>query len=170
MRNAQPEVQQKKVPRAGPHPLEGVAGCDIPDPEPISAAMLKDSRDIAETFSDYVAQCFLSKTWSLREAALQKMILEIPKVSTEIDPALLFAAVTRTLQMCAKERVSQVFSRSMDLVRALLSIIPANMRKAEVSSALELYTTALVEKLGNANARINKMPAIPCKPLLPMRI
>ena len=56
------------------HPLHGVQGHqDLIDPEPIPPAMANEAKELSEIFGAYVIQCFYSKTWQLREAALSKI-------------------------------------------------------------------------------------------------
>ena len=57
---------------AGEAPPDG-APQGLPTPEPLSAAAAKDSGDIIEAYGEYTARCYHSKTWQLREAALQRM-------------------------------------------------------------------------------------------------
>lgn len=45
----------------------------LPAPEALSAAAAKDSGEMIEAYGEYTARCFHSKTWQLREAALQRM-------------------------------------------------------------------------------------------------
>ena len=43
-------------------------------PEPLSAAAAKDAGDIPEVLGTHLARCLYSKSWQLREAALQQLL------------------------------------------------------------------------------------------------
>jgi hypothetical protein len=65
------------------HPLAGVDGAEeLPSPEEIRADVSTDLVHKVEGLlgSSYLTKCFFSRCWSLREAALQKMTLIIPKI------------------------------------------------------------------------------------------
>jgi hypothetical protein len=140
------------------HPLEGVEGYqDLIDPEPIPPSLKSEAQELADLFGEYVIKCFFSKTWQLREAALKKICLEFPRIlnsTPQLDP--LFASVAKMLQTCAGEKVANVFARSLDFLNAVLTGVAPHLHRAEVIQGLERYTQALVEKLGNSNARVRK--------------
>ena len=56
------------------------AGPPSGGPEPLSAASLKVAGDIPEVLGDHLARCLFSKSWQLRESALQQLqdILRAP--------------------------------------------------------------------------------------------
>ena len=79
--------------RPDPSKLAGVENAaDLPAPEPLSAAAEKEAGPIIDLFGEYVAQCYYSKTWSLREAAVLKMALELPNVLASNSASAVFAA------------------------------------------------------------------------------
>jgi hypothetical protein len=54
----------------------------------------------------------------------------------------------------ASERVANVFSKSIDFLKLVLTGVAASIHREEVTRGLETYTKTLVEKLGNSNARV----------------
>ena len=141
------------------HPLEGVEGYqDLVDPENIPPAMMSEARELSEVFGMYVIQCFYSKTWQLREAALSKIILEFPRVLNDggMPRSQLFLLTCRMLQTCASEKVANVFSKSINFLKLVLTGVASDIHRSEVTAGLERYTLTLVEKLGNTNARVRQ--------------
>ena len=141
------------------HPLEGVEGYqDLVDPENIPPAMMSEARELSEVFGMYVIQCFYSKTWQLREAALSKIILEFPRVLNDggMLRSQLFLLTCRMLQTCASEKVANVFSKSINFLKLVLTGVASDIHRSEVTAGLERYTLTLVEKLGNTNARVRQ--------------
>lgn len=75
------------------HPLAGVDGAEeLPSPEALNAESAKVSSDffqkVVDIYGMYRANCFFSKNWMLREAALSKMSLlskEIYKSESEAE-------------------------------------------------------------------------------------
>jgi hypothetical protein len=139
------------------HPLAGVKGYqDLLDPEPIPPAMLTEANELAEIFGAYVIKCFYSKTWQLREAALEKALLEMPRILNEdvLPSSELFALTCRMLQACSDEKVASVFAKSIDFLKIVLTGVAPSIHRSEVATGLERYTASLVEKLGNSNGRV----------------
>jgi len=139
------------------HPLEGVQGYqNLIDPEPIPPAMATEAKELSDVFGTYVIQCFYSKTWQLREAALSKILLDMPRILNEeqIPMGQLFVLTCRMLQTCSGEKVANVFARSIDFLKIVLTGVAASIHRSEVTAGLAKYTLALVQKLGNTNARV----------------
>jgi hypothetical protein len=67
---------------ADPKQLEGVPGVSsLPAPTAIKAAIAKDFGREISVFGEYVMMCFHSSPWVLREAALQKIELDLESYS-----------------------------------------------------------------------------------------
>lgn len=47
---------------------------ELPQPEPLSAAVAKQAEVVVEAFGEYAARCLYSKNWSLREHAVKNVI------------------------------------------------------------------------------------------------
>jgi hypothetical protein len=134
-----------------------VAGAaDLPGPEPLSAAAAKDAGPLIDLFGAYVAQCFYSRTWSLREAAVRKMALELPRIAASgaASPSALFAAGASVATLVtARDKIAHVFvAVATQLLPALLSA--ANLRRGEATGSIEGLMVGLVEKLGDNTPRV----------------
>ena len=153
------EQPPKAAPRSGPHPLSGVSGADnLPDPEPMSAAATKDADDLIRLFGEYVASCLYSKTWALREAAMNKVNLDLEKHAREQGDMGIFAAIAHMLNMFARDKVSQVFLAALSILQRTLTVCH-DLRRGEVTSMLGMFTPALVEKVGDSNPRVRQESA-----------
>ena len=114
----------------------------------------KDVHTLAAVFGDYVVQCFHSKVWSLRDAALQKVRIDIERNAYPQPRLEVFIACSRLLQVrlpsfaralpappsshplpaaqvAATDKIAQVFGSAADLLIALLRSPPTQeLRRA----------------------------------------
>ena len=83
-------MEEPPLPRGGGGgggPLAGVPNVEeLPQPEALSAAAVKDVGALEGVFGEYLLRCLMSKSWALRDAALHKIRLDIEK---GIYPSLL---------------------------------------------------------------------------------
>lgn len=142
-----------------PSQLAGVEGVEeLPAPDAIKPADGKDADDLAGVFGEYVVQCLFSKLWNLREAAIQKIQLEIPRY--EASPAAVFAAVGKLLSRVAdKDKIAQVFVSAVQLLPVVLDHCAEGAGKGGSQAALDGATASLVVKLGD-NAPKNRDAAV----------
>lgn len=153
MQSEQPAIA---LPRNGPHPLDGVTGAEsLPDPEPMSAAAQKDAETLIDYFGEYLVSCLYSKTWALREAATSKVNLDLVKHARERGDMGIFSAVSHILNMFARDKVSQVFLATLQLLQTTLSTC-RDLRRGEVTSMLGMFTPALCEKVGDSNSKVRQ--------------
>ena len=61
-------------------------------------------------------RCLYSKTWALREAALQKITLDLPRVARENGNRNCFAAIAQILNNVGRDKVSQVFLGALNFI------------------------------------------------------
>ena len=130
----------------------------LPAPDAIRPADGKDADDLAGVFGEYVVQCLFSKLWNLREAAIQKIQLELPRYTT--SPAAVFAAVGKLLSRVAdKDKIAQVFVSAVQLLPVVLDHCAEGAGKGGSQAALDGATASLVVKLGD-NAPKNRDAAV----------
>jgi UvrB/uvrC motif len=149
-------------PRADAVALSGVDGAgDLPAPEPLTVGAAKEAGALIDLFGMYVAQCFYSKHWSLREAAVKKMALELPKLASSqaAPPQAIFAACIHTATLVtAREKIAHVFvAVATQLIPSLLQA--CNLRRGEAvgsggGSPLDSLMLGLADKLGDNTPRI----------------
>lgn len=141
---------REEAPR--PEELSGVPGAaDLPAPDKLSPAAAS-APEVVEVCGEYVARCFFSKSWQLREAALLKV--EVDLTAFEAQPPRVVALVGRLVEVSAKsERVPQVFQAATRLITPLLEHMAPKARRAEVAPALAGAAIALTERLGDSNLR-----------------
>lgn len=109
-----------------------------------------------DVFGEYVVRCLFSRTWSLREAALHKIELDLAQYPQKPnqDNCSVFTAVARLLAMAVTDKIAQVFLRSLSLCRAVLATLAANLQRQAVHSAFDQFAPDLVKKLGDSNPRV----------------
>eukprot|EP01138_Halocafeteria_seosinensis_P001794 gb/GECG01001837.1/.p1 GENE.gb/GECG01001837.1/~~gb/GECG01001837.1/.p1 ORF type:complete len:831 (+),score=125.56 gb/GECG01001837.1/:1-2493(+) len=135
--------------KADPSELAGVEGVDeLPAPEPIPSNEHADATPLIEVFGEYVVRCLLSKSWNLREVAIQKIQLEIPNYTN--SKSQIFEAVCNVItRITNRDRIAQVFVSSIQLIPVVLDTCAPHLRKSELLSKLEPVCSALVEMLGD---------------------
>lgn len=155
--NEQMAVDQMQKPAYtgnGPHPLEGVPNHEqLVEPETLSPAINQEATKLIEIYGEYIVRCLYSKTWALREAALQKINLELPRVARENGNIKCFSAIAQILNNIGRDKVSQVFLGALSLLQTALATCN-DLRRGEVTSMLNAFTIALVEKVGDSNGRV----------------
>jgi len=137
---------------------------ELPAPEPLSVSGEKENTQLIELFGSYVVRCYCSRTWSLREAALIKMAIELPKlVST--------GALTRSeafivscgivCDIAQKDRIANMFVCAVDtLLPAALQVAVGSasttLRRTELTNTLDPVITAMLDKLGDNSAKVRE--------------
>jgi hypothetical protein len=146
-------------PKGNPAALAGVENAaDLPGPEPLTSAAEKEAGPIIDLFGTYVAQCYYSKSWNLREAAVSKMAIELPTVVGNNSAAAVFSAcIAIMVSITAKDKIAHVFSAAMSkLLPSLLESCTSGMRRADMSTSLEVLVAGLVDKLGENTPRVRE--------------
>lgn len=85
-----PVTSRRRSVQAGPAPRAAAAAAasdagppppgfpaDLPPPEALSAADAKDAAPLVDLLGEYLARCLYSRTWQLREAALQRLAADL---------------------------------------------------------------------------------------------
>ena len=140
----------------GPHPLDGVPNHEnLLEPEPLSPVVSQESTKLIEIYGEYIVRCLYSKTWALREAALQKITLDLPRVARENGNRNCFAAIAQILNNVGRDKVSQVFLGALNLLQTAL-VTCNDLMRGEVTSMLSIFTIAIVEKVGDSNGRVRQ--------------
>jgi hypothetical protein len=143
--------------------LAGVPGTEeLPSkPASLSAPARKgaDADGSLALFGEYLVRCFHSKVWSLREAALKKVGLDLngyidqhglPMVAERV------VALLATKPYCLlSDRIAQVALQSISLLKELLEIgSSGGSYSPPLSSQLDMLSTQLAKKLGHNQVKI----------------
>lgn len=147
---------------AANHPLSGVPNDeDLSEPEALHANFQKEAEPLIAVFGDYVTRCVYSKSWNLRDAALQKLMLDLQDgVRSEMDPNQLFAAYIHVLKRMIPDKNVQVVLSAASLMQAVSSQLMSRsspLRRPEVHTALDSLMPLLVERLGDSNTRVDNI-------------
>lgn len=141
------------------HPLAGVQNIDDlqgKELEPLGKAFEKEAEPIVDCFGEYIARCVYSKTWNLREASLEKLTIDHNSgVHDKLNSNEMLAAVSTIFKRVIPDKIAQVFVKSVGLLHALCDRLLEPLRKQDVQSAFNAAMPALVERLGDANARVS---------------
>lgn len=151
--------------KADPAQLAGVEGAgDLPAPDPLSSTGEKEAGHLIETFGMYVVRCFCSRAWNLREAAVAKMAIELPKLVASgrlkrLEALSIACGVVADIAL--KDRIANMFITAVDsLLSAALNVAVGNssqaVRRADLTSCLEPVNLALLEKLGDNTPKVRE--------------
>jgi centrosomal protein CEP104 len=153
---------------ADPSALAGVEGAeDLPAPDPLSATGEKEAGHLIDVFGMYLVRCFCSRAWSLREAAVIKMGIELPRLVSQAKLSRVEAlqlASTVVADIALRERIAHVFTAGA--ARFLPAAIqtaaesggaggPA-ARRNDFAHALDPVATAFVDKLGDNTPKVRE--------------
>lgn len=160
---AQGLERERSTPSEAAHHLRGVPNVEdiLTSPEPLSAAMEKDKECelLLQLFGDYITRCIFSKTWNLRDAALQKLALDLREGARGGDePSQLLQGYSTILKRTIADKNIQVMFSSGGLLQAVAQVLLENgpVRRNEAQAALDPLMPLLVERLGEPNARVDK--------------
>lgn len=145
---------------AAGHPLSGVANIeDLGPPDPLSASVEKDAEPLLDIFGEYVTQCLYSRAWNLRDAALQKLTLNLKAgIYSSGQSGQLLHALATVLRHTLPDKNVQVFLSSANLLQMACQRLLARgpVRRPEAQAELDPLLPLLTERLGDANARVEK--------------
>lgn len=142
------------------HPLAGVPNLDETlQPEALGANFQEEAQPVIALFGDYITRCIYSKDWKLREAGVQKLTIDLSNnVHSDKDPSRLLQGYSIVLRRTVPDRNVQVVLGSATLVQTVCQqLLERNdVRRQEAQAALDPLLPLLVEKMGDANARVEK--------------
>jgi hypothetical protein len=152
------EDDDSNVPRA--HPLAGVEHAEeLPTPEDISKEVSSDlAQRVTDMFGEYRAQCFFSKNWQLREAAIAKMGLLLPELfdggSSEV-----WSEMTNTLTLIISRSIDdknvQVYQSTLILLdETLLACERAQLSQAKVTVLMSKVISDILSKLADSKQKV----------------
>jgi len=141
------------------HPLVGVPNVeDLGQPDQLPADKEVDA--LVALFGEYLIRCLYSKSWNLRDAALQKVVIDLNGgIYANTNPSQLLGGVAAILRRAIPDKNVQVFLACGPLLQSLCHglLATSSLRRPEVHSALEPVMPMLAERLGDANARVDKI-------------
>jgi centrosomal protein CEP104 len=138
--------------------LSGVPNVeDLGQPEPLTPAVEQEAEALVSCFGDYITRCIYSKTWNLRDAAIQKLTLGLRDgVYNNKDPSRLLEAFSTILKRTLADKNVQVCLSSFALLQTMSDRILSRGRAASPQASLEPLMPLLLERLGDSNTRVDK--------------
>ena len=139
----------------GARNLEAPEGfnADLPAPEPIASNLTTEAAPVVEAFGEYAAMCLYSKNWMHREAALMKMEQEVARGAVKNDREV-FRTMCQSLTRLFKDKVANVFAASCKLLGTAVRHMGPAAGPREVHSSVASLVPQLLEKLGDAHAKV----------------
>ena len=126
---------------------------DLPPPEPINSSLMLEAGPVIDAFGEYAASCLYSKNWMHREAALVKMESDIAKGAVKNDREV-FRVLCQSLGRLFKDKVANVFASSCRLLSTAVRQMGPSVGSREVHSNTVNLIPQLLEKLGDAHAKV----------------
>lgn len=78
---------------------------ELPQPEPLSAAVAKQAEVVVEALGEYIARCIYSKHWSLREHAVKSVIGNLQATFEKQASPYLARGMNTLLKRVLKDKV-----------------------------------------------------------------
>ena len=156
------DVSENKSDHGGEdHPLEGISGYqELPVPEELDATGKDASTDIIQNIESilgsYLARCFFSKNWSLREAAVMKTSILIPKMVQDFGFQNCAPVLCLLLERAMNDRIVHVLLTSLILLDDCISQFEmVGLSQKEVIQLLGKKTIqTVIGKLGDSKKSI----------------
>lgn len=141
------------------HPLAGVPNIeDLGEPEAVAAKEKEAAGPVSNFVGDYITRSLFSKQWNLRDAAVQKVLLDFNAGNFDgMDPSDLLKGMCLILKRAVPDKNPQVFLAAIALQQAMCKrLLRGKLRQAEVHKVLEPIMPLIVDRLGDNNARVDK--------------
>lgn len=132
---------------------------ELGPPDPLAANVAQEAEPLQALFGDHLTLCVYSKAWNLRERALQKLAYDVREGTYHReDPNGLLHGLATILKRAIPDKNVQVYLASAALQQAFCQTFleRGSLRRQEVQSALDAVFPLLVERLGDANPRVEK--------------
>ena len=126
-------------------------GAALPYASNLPAELQAAVAPLAEAFGQDTMQCFYSKQWAPREAALRRVEAILRNMDT-CDRRLLLYTVFM-LENALVDKVAQVFWGGLSLLRTVVGSYTLELAPMEVQYSTEKLMPLLVSRLGDSNTR-----------------
>ena len=154
------ESAAASIPIASKNEIQSVNNARAPDgfpadltcPEPLTAANAKSAQPLEQFAGEYIAQCFYSRTWQLREASLVYLQSHLDSLVQPAQEREHFRLLCQVVVKGLKDKVANVFLTSTSLIQTLVSESWAHAKDIQFATAE--FIPILIEKLGETNPRI----------------
>ena len=122
---------------------------------PYASSLPDDLRDavkpLAQVFGDDTMQCFYSKQWAPREAALRKVEGQI-RMMDGCDRRI-FLYVVFMLESALADKIAHVLWGGLSLLRTVVANYAKDLAPVEVQYSMEKLMPNIITQLGNSNTR-----------------
>jgi len=127
---------------------------DLPAPDPIPPAFTTEAGPVVDAFGEYAAMCLYSKNWMHREAALARMEEQVRTGSVNADTREVFRTMCNMMTRLFKDKVANVFANACKLLTSAVKVMGKELGGREVHSSVAQLVPQLIEKLGDAHAKV----------------
>eukprot|EP00898_Chlorokybus_atmophyticus_P007173 jgi/Chlat1/7457/Chrsp6S07499 len=138
---------------------EGYAA-DLPAPEQMSEAALKENALLVELVGQYTVMCLYSRNWLLREAALQKIDREITARQYSASPVSIARLICQVIMRAMNDKVANIFHDALQVLSSLVTTFASDVGPRDLPLSVSEIIPALVERTGDSNARMRDAAAV----------
>jgi len=149
-----------QIKAAREHPLYGIPGHeDLPLPEEVSFEDGHVSPDalqkVESLIGTYLAKCFFSRHWSLREAAIQKTSIILPSLRNQMTTEQIYRGLLVVTERALEDRIVQVVLTALVFVdNVITEFEKGGMMPRESVSLLTPIIINLIGKLGDSKPKV----------------
>ena len=151
-----PEMQSSR--EGTDHPLGGIATniLELEQPEFLSASHAKEASLVVQVFGEYLARCLWSKSWNLRDAALQKIQLELDEGNHGHSLRQLVQVMSIVLKRGVGDKIANIFLTSSLLLQHCVGAIFVHddVSRCDVQAALDPVVPLVVARLSDSHPKI----------------
>eukprot|EP00002_Diphylleia_rotans_P002023 TRINITY_DN11235_c0_g1_i3.p1 TRINITY_DN11235_c0_g1~~TRINITY_DN11235_c0_g1_i3.p1 ORF type:complete len:1076 (+),score=204.72 TRINITY_DN11235_c0_g1_i3:46-3273(+) len=125
-------------------------GDQLPDPEPLSDAVAKESKFIINIFGERTVRCLYSRIWNLREKGIEEVKEGL--VTYDSDTGSVFKACCKVLPKLLSDTTQMISLRAMELFCSLIGFA-SKLPSSDVVSGLESVIPLVVNKTADSNPK-----------------
>ena len=130
---------------------EKAAGEVLPYANSLPEDLREAVKPLAQVFGDDTMQCFYSKQWAPREAALRKVEGQI-RMMDGCDRRI-FLYVVFMLESALADKIAHVLWGGLSLLRTVVANYAKDLAPVEVQYSMEKLMPNIITQLGNSNVR-----------------
>ena len=123
-------------------------------PDPIPSRLPPGVGPVVDAFGEYAAMCLYSKNWMHREAALARMEEQVRQGAVNADTREVFRTMCNMMTRLFKDKVANVFANACKLLTSAVKVMGKELGGREVHSSVAQLVPQLIEKLGDAHAKV----------------
>jgi centrosomal protein CEP104 len=131
---------------------------NLPDPDEMPDALMKESEEMIDVIGDFFTRCFYSNLWNHRDAVIRKMTMDLLQYQEKKDPFKILHVCSILVQSGTSDRIAQVILSSYRLLKQMVHFgnTICHCKREEMQKIFTNTMTHLINKLGETQAKIKE--------------